>query len=269
MNSTRIEWCDMTWNPATGCLYGCKYCYAAKIANRFAGKWTADKGTCITFRKHHNHGYPELTEQLERKINGKAVKVAFPFGFTPTFHHYRLDEPAQKTKGVNIFVCSMADLFGSWVPDEWITAVFKACEAAPQHRYLFLTKNPRRYMALEDEKRIPWADNIWIGTTVTKPADELVWFKEKQFHWFVSLEPLHEGVDITAGDGPPPEWVIVGAESGNRKGKITPPREWIEKIARDCTELGIPLFMKDSIIPIIGEENMRREFPDGLRRQQA
>jgi protein gp37 len=38
----------------------------------------------------------------------------------------------------------MADLFGEWVPDEWIKEVFRACEEAPQHRYLFLTKNPER-----------------------------------------------------------------------------------------------------------------------------
>ena len=35
MNKTKIEWCDSTWNPVTGCLHGCEYCYARKIANRF------------------------------------------------------------------------------------------------------------------------------------------------------------------------------------------------------------------------------------------
>ena len=25
---TKIDWCDSTWNPVTGCLHGCKYCYA-------------------------------------------------------------------------------------------------------------------------------------------------------------------------------------------------------------------------------------------------
>ena len=37
MNKTRIEWCDSTWNPVTGCLHGCPYCYAEKIAKRFGG----------------------------------------------------------------------------------------------------------------------------------------------------------------------------------------------------------------------------------------
>ena len=39
MNNTRIDWCDSTWNPVTGCKGGCDYCYARSIANRFGG-WT-------------------------------------------------------------------------------------------------------------------------------------------------------------------------------------------------------------------------------------
>jgi len=85
----------MTWNPVTGCLHGCQYCY-------------------------------------------------------PTFHRYRLDEPAQKKKPQNIFVSSMGDLFGDWVPDSWIKTVFEATNKAPQHNYLYLTKNPDRYYQLGD-----------------------------------------------------------------------------------------------------------------------
>ena len=39
MLKTKIEYCDSTWNPVTGCLHGCEYCYAANIAKRFGG-WT-------------------------------------------------------------------------------------------------------------------------------------------------------------------------------------------------------------------------------------
>ena len=37
MNKTKIEWTDYTWNPVTGCLHGCEYCYARKISMRFNG----------------------------------------------------------------------------------------------------------------------------------------------------------------------------------------------------------------------------------------
>lgn len=33
--SGKIEWTDYTWNPITGCLAGCEYCYARKIYERF------------------------------------------------------------------------------------------------------------------------------------------------------------------------------------------------------------------------------------------
>lgn len=37
MDKTKIDWCDSAWNPVTGCLHGCEYCYARGIANRFKG----------------------------------------------------------------------------------------------------------------------------------------------------------------------------------------------------------------------------------------
>ena len=42
MNKTKIDWCDSTWNPVTGCLHGCEYCYARGIANRFGCHATPD-----------------------------------------------------------------------------------------------------------------------------------------------------------------------------------------------------------------------------------
>src|SRR5664280_2871172 len=35
MNKSKIDWCDYTWNPVTGCLHGCEYCYARRMDKRF------------------------------------------------------------------------------------------------------------------------------------------------------------------------------------------------------------------------------------------
>ena len=138
MTKTKIEWCDYTFNPVTGCLHNCEYCYAMKIAKRFGG-----------VDEHISREIPQhMVYIFNNKPTLKGKAAPYPFGFIPTFHRYRLDEPQRVKKPQNVFVCSMADLFGDWVPDEWVQQVFEACEKAPWHRYLFLTKNPKRYIEL-------------------------------------------------------------------------------------------------------------------------
>lgn len=244
---TKIEWTDATWNPVTGRLHGCDYCYARGIAKRFGCGLLPVSG--------------ENLAVLDTPVVDNGKTYPYPFNFLPTFHKYRLNEPARWTKPRTIFVCSMADLFGDWVPDEWIAEVFKACEAAPQHRYLFLTKKPERYRALYEKKALPYFDNFWFGSTVTKASDSYTWFIDTPYHSFVSVEPILEPVG--SWDGNPPEWIIVGAETGNRKVKIVPDERWIFDLYTDCRDMGVPLFMKDSLMPIVGERNMIREFPWG------
>lgn len=257
---TKIEWCDATWNPVTGCRHGCEYCYARKIAKRFSyDRETLDAPLGLQdawIRRGSAHGLHALEEPVRLKGSGKVCP--YPFGFAPTFHEYKLGEPRKWKKPRNIFVCSMADLFGEWVPDEWIDAVLRACDAAPWHRYFFLTKNPKRYIG-----NVPLSENKWYGTTVTGVEDAHRFNQlPAAANRFVSAEPLmgdfaetHDVMFTQIG------WIIIGAETGNRKGKMMPKREWVEKITGKADENGIPVFMKDSLIPVVGEENMRREFP--------
>ena len=147
MDNTKIDWADMTWNPVTGCRHGCEYCYAARTAGRFAGH--ISNGVKVPFCTQE--GPTVLDKPLKTMTEaGNVVNAPYPFGFTPTFHRYRLGDPARKQRPRNIFVCSMADLFGAWVPTKWIMEVLDACLAAPQHNYLFLTNQGAGPGAAED-----------------------------------------------------------------------------------------------------------------------
>ena len=295
--NTKIDWCDSSWNPVTGCLHECEYCYARNIAIRFGGhdynaKADAFKG---------NHICKELDEPLLRR----GRRAAYPYDFAPTLHRYRLDQPQKWSEPRTIFVCSMADLFGDWVPDKWIREVFSACEQAQQHRYLFLTKNPKRFGYINGwnhRYNNEYAkDNMWFGTTITR-QHELNRIRDLPYsdaHTFLSIEPILERIDLgrylptpdtrwqcsycghyantyanhcdsCGGRGgysgsfrkQPVNWIILGAESGNRKGKVTPRCEWIDDIVQICDEQNIPVFMKESLRGLMGDD-FRQEFPWG------
>ena len=270
---TKIDWCDSTWNPVTGCLHGCEYCYARRIAERFEPYEIYDPEMALQRHAIANKqliglGAPYVLDfpWEQRNKNGTIQNAPYPFGFVPTFHRYKLDEPQKWKKPRNIFVCSMADLFGDWVPDEWITDVFRSCDAAPQHRYMFLTKNPKRYAELRAKGIQPPA-NSWIGTSVTTDAEA----KEQTFalsecwnvnaNWFVSVEPLLEPMSSEAlEDLGAMQWVIIGAETGNSKNKVIPERKWVDEIVDACAKVGTPLFMKDSLRELMGDD-FKQKFP--------
>jgi len=295
-NKSNIEWCTHTWNPVTGCYHGCPYCYARGKARRFAGHHYSAGCNFNAYRQAsttHIIPYDDAQYLYEPELskNGKVlmaqvrprfamdaplkyltkrnklINAPYPFGFCPTFHRYRLDDPARHKKPATVFVGSMADLFGEWVPDEWIERVFEACAAVPWHAYLFLTKNPERYYKLLESEAREWicGDNIWLGSTVTNTKDTfLPSTPGVNFKTFISIEPLLEQLPpLTA---PYPDWLIVGAMTGNGSAKHQPKREWIESICADADRVGIPLFMKESLLPIMGEAEMRQEWPAELRR---
>lgn len=280
MKKTKIDWADATWNPVTGCLHGCEYCYARRIAERFGSK----QMPILT-------DYPVLHEPVRctdtyaymRDTGISTGKIQpYPFDFLPTFHRYKLDEPQHWKKPRNIFVCSMADIFGDWVPDEWIQEVFQACEAAPWHRYLFLTKNPTRLCKManayviqkwnakhqkpydqtdeyEGVLPLPVHDNWWFGSSLDNANARRF---DGGFTWntFTSIEPLTEYMDMGIGSFGSDKWTIIGAETGNRNGKVIPKREWVENILEAASITSMKVFMKESIRDLMGDD-FRQEFP--------
>lgn len=277
MNKSKIEWCDLTWNPVTGCLHSCRhsFCYAAKIAQRFGG-YTDNE----YIAKHPEVEKTIIHELYTFLINDipKPRKAPYPFFFDPTFHRYRLDEPEKRAKAAKIFVCSMADLFGDWVPDAWILNVFAACKAAPQHQYIFLTKNPHRYEVLEQAGILPALPNFWYGNTITSQADACM--PDIVAQRFLSIEPILGPVSLRDMRRSPafwgkvmstmrawPDWVIIGAETGNRKEKVAPDPNWIRTLVWECDQQAVPVFLKDSLAAVFEKpkEQLRAEYPQGLQ----
>lgn len=235
--------------------------------------------------KCHVLNEPEIECAVFDPPNGyRGEKKPYPYYFDPTFHRYKLDEPQHWKQPRNIFVCSMADLFGEWVPDEWIAEVFKACDAAPWHRYLFLTKNPKRLCIMAcatkvflwnvdhrdsqvhprtteyaEVMHLPIRDNWWFGSTIDN--SKATCFRDgRTWNTFTSIEPLTEHLNMGIGSFGNSKWTIIGAETGNRKGKIVPKREWVENIVEAAQITGVKVFMKESLRSLMGDD-FRQEFP--------
>ena len=210
-----VDWARWTWNPVTGCEHGCTYCYARDIACRF---------------------YAEK--------------------FEPTFHEERLsaphstklpeavkdeEDPIHKTAWRNVFVCSMADLFGNWVPIEWIKDVFIACEQNQNWNYLFLTKNPGRYT------RLTFPPTAWVGTTVdtqarVKKAEQAFQKIDASVKW-LSCEPMKEHLKFKRLDLF--DWVVVGGQSANSiESEFTPDPSWVSEFVHAAKEAGCAVYMK-------------------------
>jgi len=217
-----VSWASWTWNPVTGCEHGCKFCYAREIAH------------------------------------SDRMASVYPFQFAPAFHEYRLSAPSntkridsQDPKDGRVFVCSMADLFGKWVPDAWIEKVFNACKQCPEWEYLFLTKWPKRYAML---RTLPKA---WLGASVIKQADvdrvtrDMTAFEAHDgiTRW-VSLEPMLE--PIVFGDLSWCDLVVIGAQTATRQpdglvSSFAPKFEWVADVVAQCRAAGVPYYLKENL----------------------
>ena len=261
MKKTKIDWCDFTWNPVTGCLHTCEYCYARRLAQRFCGDVRLNRSS-DQLQLDAPRGIYTLKTPFKNEDG--TLTTHYPAGFAPTFHEYRLEMVAQKKKPANIFVCSMADLFGDCVPTEWSVRIFDACKAAPWHNFLFLTKNPQRYCELANAGTLPKGDNFWYGTTVTKKGASF-FNGSVSYNTFLSIEPLHGSMNAEIGSFGDVRWIIVGAETGNRNGKVKPQREWIENIVETARLTHAAVLLKDSAeLREAWGDDLIQEFPKEL-----
>jgi protein gp37 len=112
-----IEWTDYTWNPTGGCLHGCT--------------WKMPDGS--------------VTECYSKTVAERLAQSSYKDGFE---HHYwreyALNDPLKLKEPARIFVGSMADLFGHWVPEKQIRRVLGVMEKAHWHTFQTLSKYPIR-----------------------------------------------------------------------------------------------------------------------------
>jgi len=216
-----VDWASWTWNPVTGCEHGCKFCYAREIAN------------------------------------SSRMEDYYPNKFEPTYHPYRLAAPkntkrpdSKDERDGRVFVCSMADLFGKWVPDKWIRSVFDACLESPEWEYLFLTKWPARY------SKMPLLSRAWYGASVIQQSDvarvekAMQDFETDCIKW-MSLEPMLEPIrfnDLTWCD-----LVVIGSQTSTHQPEIghvpafAPEFDWIVDVVNQCREYSVPYYLKENL----------------------
>jgi len=210
VRTTKISWCEQTWNPVTGCTQisaGCKNCYAKRMAKRLKAM-----------------GNPRYANEFE-----------------VTLHEDLIEKPLHWRNSRHVFVCSMADIMHEEVPDEFIIKIFDVMNKTPQHIYYILTKRPKRLVELSNE--LTFSENILVGVTVEN--DDTKWrideLRRIRCHTrFLSIEPLIDKIEnINLEDI---HWVIVGGESGPAYRDIEV--EWIRDIRDECIVKDIPFYFK-------------------------
>lgn len=234
MKKTKIDWCDCTVNPVVGCPNGCDYCYARKLNARF--KWI-DEWCKPRF-------FPERLKDFQSK-NPKTI-----------------------------FINSMSDI--AYWEEKWLIEVLNAIEDNKQHKYIALTKNYELFLEKVDRltETMGWdiEGNLFVGQTFDRQPNPNNLYASD----FINIEPMLEEMEtdewVIDGYGscsPIGKAIIVGAETGNRKGKVVPLKEWVDKLVEYADDNKIPIFMKGSLRKIMGDDFRQDKLPWEVRDEQA
>lgn len=235
---TKVDWANATINPLGWGCYGptgtpenpqrCVYCYAARMT--------------------------------KRKLRGCDLCRQF----IPHWHPEELLKPDHWLKPRRIFVCSMSDPFGVGVPPGGVDEILRCTFRNHRHTFFLLTKRPDRATEYCKTRDVSWdlCTNLWIGASITNQGEafqRICWLWETPIERkFLSIEPIMESLYLRLeGIG----FVIVGAETGPRKGKIVPERQWIADIVSQCRAQKVPVFLKRSLAKIWGEP-LIQEYPE-------
>lgn len=203
----KIDWTDWTFNPISGCLYGCEYCYMKRMEKRFPG---------IMRPKFH----PEYLEKFKRMRKAKA--------------------------GDKIFVGSSGDMWGYWAKTAWISEVLAEIFSYKQFTFQFLTKNPSAYRDwyLEDYTHCWFGTTVDGRHKTRRNLMDLAFALPDNLVKFVSFEPLLSPVNVSHTEWQNIDWVIIGADSN--PGAAKPPNEWARTLINGARDYGVPIWVKDN-----------------------
>lgn len=281
MHTSKIEWVlnpdnktlGKIWNPITGCLNGCEYCYARKLAwGRLKTRYLANTNRA----PYHPH------------IAG-FVKAGKMNPFYPRLWEDRLGlpiehpTPMRPAKRKGIFVCDMSDLFGFGIPESWTEQVMTTIKLCPYHRFYLLTKQPQNLARFS-----PFPPNVWCGVTAITNALLLLAIgqleKIKAKVKFLSIEPLLYELDgFKFAINSNIDLVIIGALTGTKqelsclklsaeltlmpcgkKWSLQPKIEWVREIVEACDRAGVKVFLKDNLSPIHLKHKWAYRTDDGI-----
>jgi len=239
-----IEWTDYTWNPVRGCQHGCR--------------WEMPDGT--------------IAECYAETIAERVAQHAYRSGFE---HHYWnpqvLDEPLKLKTHAKIFLDSMSDLMGHWVPREEVEQVLEICRQANWHNFQLLTKNAPRL------REFNFPANVWTGVSappsimfgkqlshtqqkrMVQRQIEVLNEIESDVKW-MSIEPLSFDIaPLLVGSNL--KWAVIGAATNGRR-TYQPKHEWVENVLSVLDQQGTAVFFKGNLDwPL---EQWREDFPTAL-----
>jgi protein gp37 len=105
---------------------------------------------------------------------GTGLNYSAGSGATSFLEEHVLLAPLGWKRPRKIFVCSMTDLFGEWVPAEWIDRMFATMALAPSHTFIVLTKRPQRmkeYFADQGYRLAAWAYQLGFVAAAAKKIE--------------------------------------------------------------------------------------------------
>jgi protein gp37 len=208
----------------------------------------------------------------EAVANGVA-KDAYPHGFE---HHYynpeRIAEPRKLKRPARIFIDSMSDLFGAWVPEQQIKSILSICAQCDWHTFLVLTKNAPRLLKFADQcpdnlhAGVSMPPDSMLGKSLSRHQQESMLRRSLQvldtlprnlITW-MSFEPLSWDVAPILNQYPTAiRWAVIGAASNGRT-YYQPNSEHVNHLLDVLDENNIPVFFKGNL----KWDARREEYPE-------